>query len=124
MKNAFSRMGKTCASVLMAGGLMAGALLAGTESRVSVTLPHAVAVGGTVLPAGDYTISSVDIAGNEGYFVVRSSSTPAVTLQAQRINSDEQDKTSLVFSRDGDVWHFEKMFVRGDAVGYQFVNLK
>ena len=30
MKNAFSRIGRTCAQVAMAGGLMAGVMLRGT----------------------------------------------------------------------------------------------
>jgi len=123
MKNAFSRIGRTCAQVAMAGGLMAGVMFAGEVNPVTVTLPHAVTVGSTTLPSGDYTISSVDMADGE-LFVVRSANNPTVSLLAEKIGSPDQNKTEVVFTKDGDNWHFDKLFLQGDETGYQFINVK
>jgi hypothetical protein len=123
MKNAFSRIGRTCAQVAMAGGLMAGVMFAGEVNPVTVTLPHAVTVGSTTLPSGEYTISSVDMADGE-LFVVRSANSPTVSLLAEKIGSPDQNKTEIVFAKDGDNWHFDKLFLQGDETGYQFINVK
>jgi hypothetical protein len=58
--------------------------------------------------------------GNE-YFVVRGATTAAVTLQAQRIEATEGSKTQVVFSKDGESWHFEKLSLEGDGTAYEFV---
>jgi hypothetical protein len=122
MKNAFSRIGRTCASFVIGGGLMAGALLAGNVNEIGVTLPHAVAVGSTTLPSGHYTISSFEM-GSEEYFVVRSDRGTAVaTLQAQPIDGESDSKeTKVVFSKDGDTWHFDKLELAGEGASYQFL---
>lgn len=127
MNNAFLRFGRTCvsglAAVVFGGAVIASGLLASEPSRIQVTLPHAVTVGSTTLPSGKYTLSNLDMADGE-YFVVRGEGTPIVTLQAMRVEPDQSDKTQVIFSQDGDKWHFEKLFIQGDGVGYQFVNLK
>jgi hypothetical protein len=126
MKNAFVRFGQTCVSVVIGGGLIAGALLAGQVNRVIVTLPHAVTVGATTLPTGEYTLTSVDMADGDQYFVVRGDHTPTVTLQAQKIDAaaNGAGKTEVVFSQDANEWRFEKLFVQGEPTGYQFLNAK
>ncbi len=130
MKNAFSRMGQTCASTILkgaiAGGLAAGALFAASISPVKVMLPEAVTVGSTTLPSGEYTISSVDLNDGNSWFVVRSERGQAITtLHAQRINpSASSDKTQVTLEKDGDAWRFDKLFIRGDKSGYQFTDWK
>ena len=126
MKNAFVRFSQTCVQVLAGGGLMVGALLAGQVNPVTVTLPHAVTIGSTTLPSGQYTISSIDMRDGDEYFIVRGEHTPTVTLQAQRIeaSTDNAKQTEVVFSEQGDQWHFDKMFLKGGSSGYQFVNGK
>jgi hypothetical protein len=124
MKNAFSRIGRTCAQVAMAGGLMAGVMFAGDVNPVTFTLPHAVTVGSTTLPGGQYTISSVEMGDGDDVFVVRSANSPTVSLMAQKIGAQDQDKTQVVFAKDGDTWHFDKLFIQGDDTGYQFVSVK
>ena len=121
MKNAFSRMGRTCASVVFGGVLMAGAMLAGNINLVSVTLPHAVEVGSTTLPSGHYTISKIEMGGDE-ILVVRGDHGAVATLQAQQIQGTNATATHVSFSNDGDVWHFDKLELAGDGVSYQFVN--
>jgi hypothetical protein len=101
---------------------MAGALLAGNVNEISVTLPHAVAVGSATLPSGKYTLSSFEM-GAEEYFIVRTDHGTAVaTLQAQPIDSEgDSAQTKVVFSKDGDVWHFDKLELAGEGASYQFV---
>jgi hypothetical protein len=127
MKNAFMRFGRTCVSgltaVVMGSGLLAGGLLASQPNRVNVTLPHAVTVGSVTLPSGTYSISSLEMSDCE-YFVIRGEGTPAVTVPAMKIDSEQNDKTQVIFTQDGGVWHFDKLFIRGDDTGYQFVNIK
>ena len=115
-------MGRTCASFVIGSGLMAGALLAGNVNEIGVTIPHSVEVGSTTLPSGRYTLSSFEM-GAEEYFVVRSERGSAVaTLQAQPIDNDTDGKqTKLVFSKDGDVWHFDKLELAGVGASYQFI---
>jgi hypothetical protein len=122
MKNAFSRMGLKCASMVFGGVLMAGALLAGSVNQISVTLPHDVAVGSTVLPSGHYTISGYEMGGEE-YFLVRGDHGSAVTLPAQAVQTGESTKTEVIFSNDGNVWHFEKLLISGQT-GYHFLGGK
>jgi len=123
MKNAFSRIGRTCAHVAMMSGLIGGAFAA-TPELVNVTLPHAVAVGSTILPSGAYTISSLNMSEGDDHFVIRSANGQAVTMQVQKIDSPDQDRTQVVISKDGDTWRLDKMFIQGGNTGYQFVNPK
>lgn len=120
MKNAFMRFGLTC----VFGGLLGvSALFAGQVNRVTLTLPHAVQVGSTTLPSGEYTISTILMSDGDEYFIVRGDHTPTVTLQAQKIDAETGvNQTEVVFSKDGSAWHFEKLFLKGDSTGYQFVN--
>lgn len=84
---------------------MAGAIFAASGNTVTVTLPHAVTVGSTILPSGQYTMSPIEMVDGNEYFVVRGEKTPVVTLQAQRIDASD-NKTHVVLSKDGDNWRF------------------
>jgi hypothetical protein len=127
MNNAFVRFGRKFAfGVVATGALMASSLMAASnQTRITVNLPHSVTVGSTTLPSGSYTISTLDMFDGE-YFVIRSAATQnaVATIQAQKIDAAETDKTEIRFSKDGDQWHFDKMFIEGDGVGYQFVSGK
>jgi len=115
-------MSLKCASLLAGGVLMTGAMLAGQINEVKVTLPHAVTVGSTVLPAGQYQITNFEMGGQD-FFIVRGDHTPTVTLPSERIEG-ETDKTEVVLSKDGDQWHFDRMTVAGEGATYQFQNAK
>jgi hypothetical protein len=122
MKNAFSRIGRTCAQAVMVSGLMAGAMFAAAPDQVNVTLPHAITVGSTTLPSGEYTISNLNTNEGDDYFLVRSADGHAVTMQVQKIDSQDPTRTQVVLSKDGNAWHLDKMFIQGESAGYQFVN--
>ncbi len=118
MTNAFSRMGRMCASVMFGAALLAGSLFAG--ETINVNLPHAVTVGSTTLPSGQYTLTTLEMNDGNEYFVVRGQNTPTLTIQAQRIDADQTDKTRVVFSTDGDTWRFDKLYIEGDGTAYEF----
>ena len=129
MKNAFSRMGQTCASTILKGaiaGLLAtGALFAASTGSVKVILPESVNVGGTTLPSGEYTLSSVEMNDGGSWFVVRSERGQVITtVQAQRIDPRANDKSQLTLEKDGNAWHFDKLFIQGDDNGYEFTDRK
>ena len=124
MKNAFSRMGRMCASVTFGGALIAGAMFAGNINQVSVTLPHEVTVGSVVLASGHYTMSSFEMGGEE-VFVVRGDNGKAVTLAAQNVQNDSSpEKTEVVFSKEGNSWHFDKLVIAGEGQSYLFNSAK
>jgi hypothetical protein len=122
MNNAFSRIGRTCASVLAGGVLMAGAMLAaGPVNPVTVTLAQPVTVGSTTLPAGQYVITSFEMGGDD-LFVVRGDKTAPVTLIGVP-SDDPSDKTQVVLSKDGDKLHFSKLTVAGTGA-FEFITGK
>lgn len=102
---------------------MTGALLAGTVNQVTVTLPHAVAVGSVTLPSGQYTLTNFEMGGDE-FFVVRGENGAAATLQAQLLEGTGAGKTQVIFSKEGDVWHFDKLELPGEGLGFQFTSGK
>jgi hypothetical protein len=122
MKNAFARMGLACASLLAGGVLMAGGAFASEINDITVTLPHAVTVGATTLPAGKYVIGNFEMGGSE-YFVIRGEHTPTVTLPTERILG-ETDKTEVTLTKDGDQWRLDKLSIAGEGASFQFLNAK
>jgi len=107
-----------CAFVVFGGALLAGSLFAG--QTVNLNLPHAVTVGSTTLPSGQYTLTTMEMNDGNEYFIVRGQNAPTVTLQAQKINNNESDKTHVVLSKDGDTWRFDRLYIEGDSTGYEF----
>jgi hypothetical protein len=77
MKNFISR-------IALCGTLAAGAIFAGQINEVKVTLPHSVTVGSTTLPSGSYTISAIEMAAGDEYFVVRGEKMAPVVLSAMK----------------------------------------
>jgi hypothetical protein len=57
---------------------------------------------------------------------VRSERGKAVTtLHAQRIDpSTSDDQTRLTLEKDGNAWHFDKLFIGSGESGYQFTDRK
>jgi hypothetical protein len=122
MNIAFLRAGSKCVSLIAGGVLMAGLTFAAPLNPISVTLPHAVTVGATVLPAGHYTMSSIEM-GGESLFVVRGDNNETVTLRGARVE-DNSDKTEVTLTTDGDSWHFDKLTVAGESEAFQFSGSK
>ena len=121
MNNAFARIGRTCVSMALAGGLSALAMFGAAANSVTITLPHSVAVGSTTLPSGNYTITSMELAGGNQYFILRAENgAAAATLQAQRVTGEVPDVTSVEFSTAGPNWQFRKLFIQGASTSYEF----
>jgi hypothetical protein len=117
MKNAFSRIGSTCALLLAAG-----AMFAATINPITVTLPYDVTVGSTTLPSGQYELTSFEM-GGEQFFTVHGDHTPSITLRTERLEED-CDKTEVMLSKDGDKWHFNKLTIAGEGESFVFANAK
>jgi hypothetical protein len=140
MKNAFLRVGRTCVSTVVAAGMTSGpgiatallpfalmvqallptAAVAGSVNPVTVTLPHAVTVRSVTLPEGTYVMDSIDMGSGLEYFVIRGEHGVIATLQAAKHETEGAAKTELVFDRDGDTWHFDKLVIKGDPTSYVF----
>ena len=121
MNNAFVRFGRTCVSMVVGCGILTCAAFAASTSVVTVNLPHAVTVGSTTLPSGHYSISSVNMLSGEDVFVIRSVSGTAVTIHAQKIQSeDDGANNQLVLANDGGKWSIDKLVVNG--TGFHFFN--
>lgn len=121
--NSLKNIGTKVAAAMIATGLVAGAAFAGNV--VTVTLPQAVTVGDATLASGQYTITESNMMDGSKLFVFRSDrgdTTSAVALKSADAASDQ--KTSVVLSNENGVLHLDKMFIEGDATGYQFAGSK
>jgi hypothetical protein len=114
MKNLISR-------IAFGGILAAASMFAAQIGDLKVTLPHSVTVGSTTLPSGTYTISAVEMAAGDEYFVVRGEKTTPVVLPAMKAENDTTaEKTAITFAHDGDTWRFEKISIAGESTSYEF----
>ena len=115
MKNAFSRIGYTCASILFAGGLMNAVTPANAEMHdlAFVTLSQRTEVGSTTLPSGKYTISSL----NSDIFVLRSENGEehAVVMGRRVETNDESPNTDVVLKNDGEGFRLDQLRIEGDS---------
>jgi len=109
-------------SVAIAAGLAAGAAFAASASTVvSITLPEAVTLGSTTLPAGQYQVT--EDAGN--MFVFRSNNGEvAATLATKSVEAAPDQKTEVVLTHEGGALHVDKIFIAGENAGYQFPESK
>ncbi len=102
-------------------GAFTSLLLADNTSEVSVRLPHEVVVGSVTLPAGNYTITALEM-GSQQYFRVRGERMSAF-VPAEISNTDAAVKTEVIFSNHNDAWRFEKLSIAGSG-SYQLLDEK
>ena len=122
--NALTSIGTKVVAAMIATGLVAGAAFAAGGSTVKVTLPEAVVVGGATLASGQYTITESSLA-DGNLFVFRSDKGEATVAMAMKNAEPAADqKTEVVLSHEGGILHLDKLFIEGDAAGYQFVESK
>lgn len=123
--NALKTFATKIIGTAIATGLIAGAAFAATASSVNVTLPEPVSIGGATLASGHYTITESFNAGNVSMLVFRDDKGDATTAIAKKIaDRADDDKTEVILSQNGGTLHLDKMFIQGDAVGYQFDGAK
>jgi hypothetical protein len=118
---------------MIATGLAAGAAFASTDNTVDVTLPQPVTVGKVTLPSGAYRINEVNIGSGESMFLFLNADGDTAAVAEAMKNADlpdataghVSDKTEVVLSHGEDgTMRLDKLFVQGDAAGYQFINTK
>jgi hypothetical protein len=123
--NALKGFGTKVAAAMIATGLVAGAALAAGGSTVTVNLPQAVNVGGTILASGEYKITETNMADGNSLFVFRSVKGTVASAVAMRSADPAADqKTEVVLTNDGGGLHLDKLFIEGDSAGYQFAGVK
>ena len=119
--NTFKSIGTKVMTAIVATGLVAGAAFAASGDTITVNLPQAVTVGSTTLASGEYKISETSLNDGDSLFVFRSDKGETVTAVAMRSVSPAVDqKTEVVLANEGGSMHLDKLFVAGEAVGYQF----
>jgi hypothetical protein len=119
MKNAFLRIGYTCASLLVAGGFMT-AVTAKAEMHdlAYVTLAQPVVVGNTTLPGGHYTITSE----GDNVFLIRSDNgeNEALVVGRHVETNDAAPKTEVVLKNDGESLRLDQLRFEGENSGIEF----
>ena len=119
--NALKSLATKLTIAVVATGLVAGAAFASAGSTVTVNLPEAVTVGSTSLASGQYTITEYSISSGRSLFVFRSDKgDTASVVGSKTADASDDQKTSVVLSKEGGTLHVDKMFIAGDASGYQF----
>jgi len=114
-------MNKLFSGIIITGFLAAGAMFAAPLNDITVTIPHDVTVGSTILPVGTYTLSPMEMSDGAEYFVVRGEKIEGVILPAQKSDDITTAKTTAVtFSEDGGTWHFGKLSLEGEQMYYEF----
>jgi hypothetical protein len=119
MKNAFSRIGYTCASILFAGGLMTAVTPANAEMHdlAYVTLSQPTEVGSTTLPSGKYTISTL----NNDVYLIRSENGEGAMVMGRRVETnDESPRTEVVLKNDGEGFRLDQLRIEGESQEYEF----
>jgi hypothetical protein len=123
--NALNNIGTKVVTAMIATGLVAGAAFAAGASSVTVTLPQAVTLGNATLASGQYKITESSMSDGSSLFVFRSDKgdvASAVALKSAEPGTDQ--KTSVVLSNEHGTLHLDKLFIAGDAAGYQFTESK
>jgi hypothetical protein len=121
MKNAFLRIGYTCASLLAAGGFMTPVTArAEMHDLAYVTLAEPVVVGNTTLPGGHYTITSE----SDNVFLIHSDhgENEALVLGRRMETNDAAPRTEVVLKNDGESLRLDQLRFEGDTLGIDFTH--
>ena len=111
------------AGVCLASFLSLGNAFAGSVD-VKVTLPHAAAVGSSMLPAGEYRISEIKGASGAPVLVFHSDAGLNVSALANPMQGDmstSADQTELVLRQVGNRFEIDKIWIAGENRGFQLL---
>jgi hypothetical protein len=109
---------KMLRSIALVFGLLLGAASAFAQStHVRANVPFAFKLGDKTLPAGEYTINSIDAAGFN--LEIRNYDRRTAALVMSRANSRNTDapKTILVFQRYDDQYFLSEIWLEGQQTG-------
>jgi hypothetical protein len=123
--NALKSIGTKFVTATIAAGLIAGAAFAASGASVTVTLPEAVSVGNATLASGVYTITESSLGDGSSVILFRSESGQTTSALAMRSADPAADqKSEVILQKEGGTLHLDKLFVKGESVGFQFADSK
>ena len=110
-------MNKNLCVIIAAFALSVPATASGQTIRLNATVPFDFVVGESVLPAGEYSIQTLDNAGK--VVAIRSSSSTgrALVLSNACRSLAASPRTKLVFHRFGDDYFLAQIWVEGNDAG-------
>ena len=109
----------------IAAGLAATAAFAASGDVLTINLPEAVTLNGSVLPSGQYKITETSMADGSGLLVFRSDKGTATAVLAMRSAEPSADqKSEVILANEGGSMRLDKLFVQGESAGYQFSESK
>jgi hypothetical protein len=101
---------------LLALGLLFATASAYAQTALKANVPFNFIVAGNTLPAGEYTIQSLDT--NAGVLIIRGSDKSQKMVMANSCASAKpSDTTKLVFHRYGDRYFLSQIWTAGNASG-------
>jgi len=88
--------------------------------RLQVDVPFAFRVGSQILPAGEYTVTSLSPTSDLKILQLRDKSgQAAAVIHTSSVIGKTQEKAKLVFNRYGDQYFFAQAWLPADNVGMQ-----
>jgi hypothetical protein len=113
------------AVVCLASVLGIGSAFAQMTNIMKVTLPVAVTVGSTVLPAGDCTIQSLQADGAGSVLLLRASDGTSIEVLANRINEAQSaTQTHVTLRSEGTAHQLDRVWLAGQHTGYELLGVK
>jgi hypothetical protein len=100
-------------------GLSSAKAQTNAPMRLQVDVPFAFRVDGQILPAGEYTLTSVSPASDVKILQLRDKSGHAAVIHTSSVIGKTQEKAKLVFNRYGDQYFFAQAWLPADNVGMQ-----
>ena len=116
---------KTCNFILGLGVFALSAALAQGPlyDKVTVTLPYAVTVNGTVLQPGDYVIRQHEDPGGSRilhFFTDQGMKLETTAMTIPTLDNRTPEHTKLVLDHIGSNYYLHKIWVQGKNYGYEF----
>jgi len=90
-----------------------------STNQVAVTVPFDFSVNGKAMPAGDYTIEAVQIAGSQAVRLIDRKGQVVATVATRAVQGRFQRESRLVFHRYGDQSFLAEIWTLGEKTGHR-----
>lgn len=116
----FQTAGVSLATVLGLGLATFSASAATLDIRVN--LPYEASVGSVTLPAGEYSIQTMNTNGASALLFRTADGGSVAIATAQAIANNSSGQTRVELQKVGDKYQIDKIFVEGRATGFDLLN--